>query len=52
MLIDTYLAHELRDHTVEAAALEVQWLARLADTFLACESHQPSSNNRRETELA
>lgn len=30
------LAHEVRDHAVETAALEVKRLARSANTFLAC----------------
>jgi len=32
----TTLAHEVLDHTVEGAALEVEGLAGLADTLLAC----------------
>ena len=32
----THLAHKGRDHTVEAAALEVQRLASLANALLAC----------------
>ena len=33
-----YLAHELGDHTVKAAALEVQRLASLANALLACKA--------------
>ena len=32
-----YLAHEVRDHAVEGAALEVQWLATATHPFLTCD---------------
>jgi len=30
------LSHEARDHSMELGALEVEWLARLADSLLSC----------------